>query len=219
MKKFLSLALVCVMMISAFALTSCEDTYKTVESFVMEQLENFGIIERTTITEEEWINAWNSENFTVASSSDELGISVLRAGDKFRIEMFGEIFYIEKVNGKDLIIMKQDGVWYSAESDIIGVAFWDESTLNDVVGLNFVEKFDEFEYDAEKQAYVYSEGQFIAELKFENGVLVDGIISSTEDNISSKIEISNVGTTTVDIPEHTPYEGSTIGGTGSTGSY
>lgn len=215
MKKILSLVLVCVMMISALILTSCQDTYKNVESFVKEQLENFGVITRTTITEEEWLNTWNSENFTVNSSGNGLIVNVLRSGDKFKMEMFGEIFYIEKVNGKDLMIMKQDGVWYSAETDIVGVGFWDESTLNDVVGLNFVEKFDEFEYDAEKQAYVYSEGQFVAELKFENGVLVDGIISSTEDNISSKIEISNVGTTTVDIPEYTPYEG-IIDGAGST---
>ena len=35
MKKILSLVLVCVMMISALILTSCQDTYKNVESFVI----------------------------------------------------------------------------------------------------------------------------------------------------------------------------------------
>lgn len=205
MKKILSLVLVCVMMISALILTSCQDTYKNVESFVKEQLENFGVIARTTITEEEWLNAWNSENFTVSSSNDEMTLGVLRSGNKFKINMFGEIFYIEKVAGKTLAIMKEGDAWYSMESAGIEASFWAESTLDDVVGLNFVEKFDEFEYDAEKQAYVYSEGQFIAELKFENGVLVDGIITSTQDDNSAKVVISNVGSTSVDIPEYTPY--------------
>ena len=218
MKKILSLVLVCVMMISALILTSCQDTYKNVESFVKEQLENFGVIARTTITEEEWLNAWNSDNFTVSSSNNEMTLGVLRSGNKFKIDMFGEIFYIEKVAGKTLAIMKEGDAWYSIESADIETSFWAESTLDDVVGLNFVEKFDEFEYDAEKQAYVYSEGQFVAELKFENGVLVDGIISSTQGNNDAKVEISNVGSTSVDIPEYTPYEG-TIGGAGSTGSY
>ena len=205
MKKILSLVLVCVMMISALILTSCQDTYKNVESFVKEQLENFGVITRTTITEEEWLNAWNSENFTVSSSNDEMTLGVLRSGNKFKINMFGEIFYIEKVAGKTLAIMKEGDAWYSMESAGIEASFWAESTLDDVVGLNFAEKFDEFEYDAEKQAYVYSEGQFVAELKFENCFLVDGIILSTLDNNNAKVVISNVGSTSVDIPEYTPY--------------
>ena len=209
MKKILSLSIIFVMIISSFALTSCDEAYKNVLGFVREQLENSGIIVRTTVTEEEWNNAMNSTNFTVIMESEDEYLEIVLEDTKMKVIIQGTTIYFEEIDDNRFMIMQlEDGTWASTENGLL----FEFLNLGEIIG-DF--HFDEFTYDAEKGAYIASYEEIVVEFKFENAVLVNGSIVTV--NAKQTYRITNGGTTVIDIPEYRPYDPETMGGIGSTG--
>lgn len=216
MKKILSLTLIFIMMISAFAFTSCDNPYGQAQSFLQEQLEDWGIIARNTITKDEWIKTLDSKNYTVELLLGGQSEKISKTETKYYKEYINtdgisESIYFEIVNDVGYIIAQQDGKWYSIE--------WDDPayrklTLEITIAnlLNY-DSYDEFVYDKSKKAYIFSGEKCNAELQFENGVLVYGKLEYL--GLNATLIVTDVGTTDIVIPEYTPYDGA--GGMGSTG--
>ena len=88
MKRFLSLALVAIMLLSTFMLASC-DLFDQAKDFVhgvfgIEDGEQSGV--RTTITREEWVALNNATNYTCRIYSSAMEIAVWAGDDAIRIE-------------------------------------------------------------------------------------------------------------------------------------
>ena len=200
MKKILSLTLVCIMMFSALALTSCDDVYKSAESFVKEKLEEWNVVKaRTTITREEWDAIVNTKNLTLILSSDENSMKYKISEYAIYINYSGQRVYYAKVDNKVLMIIQiETGTW-------IGGEFSDEwPTIELSTLLGDEEMFDSLIYDEARKVYTIEKDGAHGEFKFENGRLVEAVITSPDSE--DKITITKVGTTVVELPVYTPYE-------------
>ncbi len=200
MKKILSLTLVCIMMFSALALTSCDDVYKSAESFVKEKLEEWGVVEaRTTITREEWDALVNTKNLTLILSSDGNLMKYEISEYAIYINYSGQRVYYAKVDNKPLIIIQDEaGNW-------IGGEFSNEwPTLDMAALLGGEEMFDSLIYDEARKVYTIEKNGSHGEFKFENGRLIEAVITSPDS--ADKVTITKVGTTVVELPDYIPYE-------------
>ena len=200
MKKILSLSLICIMMFSALALTSCEDAYKSAESFVKEKLEEWGVVEaRTTITREEWNAILNTKNLTLILSSDGNSMKYEISECAIYINYSGQRVYYAKVDNKVLMIIQvETGTWVGGEFS----NEWPTIELSTLLGDE--EMFDSLIYDEARKVYTIEKDGAHGEFKFENGHLIEAVITSPDSE--DKITITKVGTTVVELPDYIPYE-------------
>lgn len=210
MKKILSLVLVCLMTISLLTLTSCQDTYKTVESFVKEQLEDWGFVTRYTITKDEWDANWHAKNFTLVMTRYGESQEFLKTETKVKGYLGDQLMYFDIIDGVGYMILEMEGKWYAAE---YGKPIWTDSTLLDSLDGDCYEIYDELVYNEDTQAYTWSDEELTAELKFVNGVLI--VAKFTDINTGETLTVSNVGTTEIDIPEYEIYDYTIHGEIGS----
>ena len=199
MKKILSLTLVCIMMFSALALTSCDDIMGMVESFIKNQGQTTDDSKnvRTTITKEEWMNNWASKNYTLQLDSDYMKMNVVATENAIKVSQdeISEICAI--IDDVIYSIEKIDGVWLASPYNFE----WPEMALIQVVEVVDPEiMFENLTYDETTKLYsAYdAETNFSVSFRFEDGLMVEGII-----NISGYIyiHITNVGKTTLELPE------------------
>ena len=199
MKKILSLALVCIMMFSALALTSCDDIMGMVESFIKNQgqITDDSKNVRTTITKEEWMDNWTSKNYTLQLDSDYMKMNVVATENAIKVSQddISEICAI--IDDVIYSIEKIDGVWLASPYNYE----WPEMALVRVVEVVDPETmFENLTYDETTKLYSAYDAEANASIsfRFEDGLMVDGII-----NIPGYIyiHITNVGKTTLELPE------------------
>ena len=226
MKKIISLALVTVMLV--FALASCDminkllgkEPEKTpVRTTITE--EEWKALETTTnFTAEGTMSSTMSrgEESQTSNSKGLLKQSDTAVYDKTEYlyedeePSVDESYYVEK-DGKSyyLVDMGSDLGWVAHEDNDIF------NTMLDVACGGEEIEFKDLVYDEEKKAYVYTLDEEdihgVISLYFEDGKLVKTVISATGDmgegedaihaEASQTIVFSNIGTTTVDLPEYT----------------
>ena len=205
MKRILSLALICIMLLSVLTLTSCQ-VYKTVDGFVKDKLQDWGVITRTTITREEWDANWYSNNFSVVyTHKDGFVEETLKTESSMKGYLGEQLIYFTTIDNTIYIVLEENGTWYAAEWGGTDLA---EYTLYDALDGDCYDIYDELKYDNSKQVYTWSDDELTAEFKFENGVLVNAVFEDVE--TGEKLTISNVGTTSFEIPEYTIYDPTTM---------
>lgn len=194
------------MLISVLTLTSCE-VYRNVEGFVKDKLQDWGVITRTTITREEWDANWYSNNFSVVyTHKDGFVEEILKTESSMKGYIGEQLIYFNTVDGVVYIIIQmEDGNWYAGEWGNEDLA---EYTLYDALDGDCYDIYDELKYDNSKQIYTWSDDELTAEFKFENGVLITAVFEDVE--TGEKLTVSNVGTTTIEIPEYTIYDPTTM---------
>ena len=205
MKRILSLALVCIMLLSVLTLTSCE-VYRNVEGFVKDKLQDWGVITRTTITREEWDANWYSNNFSVVyTHKDGFVEEILKTESSMKGYIGEQLIYFTTIDNTSYIVLEENGTWYAAEWGGRDLA---EYTLYDALDGECYDIYDELEYDNSRQVYTWSDDEVKLEFKFENGVLITAVFEDVE--TGEKLTISNVGTTSFEIPEYTIYDPTTM---------
>ena len=205
MKRILSLALICIMLLSVLTLTSCQ-VYKTVDGFVKDKLQDWGVITRTTITREEWDANWYSNNFSlVYTHKDGFVEEILKTESSMKGYMGEQLIYFTTIDNTCYIVLEENGTWYAAEWGGMDLA---EYILYDALDGDCYDIYDELEYDNSRQVYTWSDDELIAEFKFEDGALIIAVFENTK--TGEKLTISNVGTTSFEIPEYTIYDPTTM---------
>lgn len=209
MKKLLSLTLVALVLLTS--LVSCD--METAKGYLINFLEQFTTTPetqeefRTTITEEEWNATFQSANFTITvTARDEGGrIAVTDSAIIYEVNT-GEIsmgILVDVANECLLSETKAGWLAYymeglSAELEEIG------GITLEMIGLSPDEgSFAELVYNEETKAYTMSEEGSTGEFFFEDGLLAKGTISTGEGDYAQSYEITNVGTTVIEIPEYT----------------
>lgn len=206
MKRFLSLALVVIMLLSTLMLASC-DLFDQAKDFVhgifgVEDDEQNGV--RTTITREEWVALNNVTNYTCRIYSSAMEIAVWAGDDAIQIhysynfdEYMETVVIYEYATGNTLMETATGWIGYENLGDVEP----EDYPLNLVIP--FTEKmYDELVYDESDKSYVWSMGGESIKFYFEDGELVDTKVIAT-DSSDLGIEIKNIGTTVVEIPEYT----------------
>ena len=209
MKKVVSFILIIAMMTSVLALTSC-DLQSIIDMFGGM---GSGTPKRTTITEDEWDAVWTSKNFTLTQivgvvdmdgNRTEYQQTFMKTETAAKISIDGKVQgYFTYRDGKTYQALQYDGQWIYSETD---ESFMDY-TLEDM-GLNEVLTFDKFVYDEESKSYIFEQEGHTAQFFFEDGKLKNS-------DIAGYYQISNVGTTKIDLPkfrtEYEPEQGENIG--------
>lgn len=201
MKKFLSITIVAVMLLSTLMLTSCDAVMEMLQQYIPGLAPEV----RYTVTEAEWNAAANMENYTVK------GLSDLSSGTY----KFTKDGYYSNSDGQEKFYAFEGDTCYLLEKGANGmVATWAGSPKTHSIVKFWLSNLSlsELTYDEAKHAYVLSEeGEMLdvavkmeLEVRFENGVLVN-ITIKINDNILD-YAISDIGTTVVDIPEYTKEE-------------
>ena len=198
MKKLLSFTLVAVMLLSTLMLSSCDFLTNI---FNPSSNQDAG---RTTITEMEWLNAFNVTNYTMnVQMNGESIITVIAADTKGYINYSGSLnAYID--GEKQIYVMEYDGVYYGVMpegSSLDGLNF----ALSEV---NFgllpeIDNFSDLNYNADAKVYTYKDDSMLMELAFLDGKLVSiNAVSVNSSYYDIKLEVKNIGTTTLEIPEY-----------------
>ena len=162
----------------------------------------------TTVTKEQWDAFMANKNYTI--------IAELYDADGVLSETMSvivtETATCSTFSGMSVYTSLQDGVWYGImgeEGSYFGYPMEDyaeEITL----GLNLLGEYSDFDlwtYDAEKKAYYKAgdaEDDFVAYLYFEDGVF--SRLEAEEDGEKQIITVSEIGTTTVTLPEFEIYD-------------
>lgn len=203
MKRFLSIMLVVVMLLSTLMLTSC-DPIGSVKGFVNKILGREDVDDgpRTTITLEEWLATNELTNYTIAMDEGGLKITISVADNLAQIEYFYEE-YIDRT-----LIYDLDNQCSVTKSSIgwLGHKTLDLPDTEDIkMGETepFTEDiFLELTYDEADGSYYVEQYSSIWRYYFEDGRLVYAVATPTTD-IIAKTEIKNIGTTAIELPEYT----------------
>lgn len=202
MKKFLSLLLVAVMLLSTLMLSSC-DFLDTVGGFFGGLLggeENQEDNVRRTISEMEWRKIYSSKNFTLSGEFEDIKINLVMADDA------AEINY----NGINLLVdLKTGAIIGKNATGYVGGNF---GTTIESLGLNVTLgqtgilpeiEYNELVYSEETKSYSVTKEDVMIEFHFEEGNLVYALMLPTDVTESGKVEIKNIGTTVFELPEYT----------------
>lgn len=212
MKKFLSLALVCVMMLSIFALASCgnnttDTTKKTTEATepTTSTTTKQDNPTRYTVTEGEWDAMWSSTNFTLTSTVDEETSEILNTETAMAAYVNGQPQYFFDIIGETVYMVMQgeSGNWLGAE--VPEYSYLASATLATSLDESLAEVYDDLTYNEADKAYTWANGEYSAKYQFENGALVIAEFWTSES--TAPTTITNVGTTQVDVPEYTIFNG------------
>lgn len=203
MKKFLSLALACVMMLSVFALASCGNSATTTTSSTTTAKQEDTT--RYTVTKAEWDAMWSSTNFTLTSTVDGETSKMLKTETATAAYANGQPQYFFDIVGETVYMVMQDesGNWLGAENP----AYSDlaSATLAASLDESLAEVYDDLTYNEADKAYTWADGEYSAKYQFKNGALVIAEFWTSESTVPTTI--TNVGTTQVDVPEYTIFNG------------
>ena len=202
MKTFLSLTLVAIVLLSTLVFTSCD-----IESILgggVQITPNPEKEARTAITEMEWLKAFNINNYS---------LEIISGNEKYHYDITEKAFFGE-------LFEKQDGSFVSSEKVYLDVTngYQIEQTENGWVGSKieltgeeihemiamFVPEinFADLVYQEATKSYLYKNEEIIFDFYFEDGKIVRMEGMSTLPDDDSQIILSNVGTTTVELPEY-----------------
>ena len=207
MKRFLSLILVAIMLLSTFMLASC-DLFDQAKDFVhgvfgIEDGEQSGV--RTTITLEEWVALNDVTNYTYKMYSPEMEMAVWATDKAIKVYycykydgLQTEYTMIYDLPNNNMLVESFVG-WFGYQTEeIMGET---DYSLKNFVTFN-QEVFDQMVYDEDEKCYDFDIGGAILKFYFEDGVLVRTHLAS-DDLLNTVIEIGNIGTTVVEVPEYT----------------
>ena len=206
MRKLLSLLLVAVMLLSTLMLSSC-DFLDTVGGFFGGLFGGDETVEdniRRTITEMEWRKVYSAKNFTMYGEIDGERLNLTFAEGAMAINYHGIDALIDLNTGA---IIGKNGNGYvgidmgsntGIASDFIGMA---NLTLGQLEILPEFE-YSELVYNEESKSYSAKDERTLCEFHFEEGNLVYALMVPADVNEEGKIEIRNVGTTILEIPEY-----------------
>ena len=202
MKKFLSLTLVAIVLLSTLVFTSCD-----IESILgggVQITPNPEKEARAAITEMEWLKAFNINNYS---------LEIISGNEKYHYDItekafFGELFekkdgsfvssekvYLDITNGYQ--IEQTENGWVGSKIELTG------EEMHEMIAM-FVPKinFADLVYQEATKSYLYKNEDIIFDFYFENGKIVRMEGMSTLPDDDSQIILSNVGTTTVELPEY-----------------
>ena len=209
MKKLLSLTLVALVLLTS--LVSCD--METAKGYLINFLEQFTTTSetqkgfRTTITEEEWNAAFNSTNFTVEMVVGESGALIVVAGSAIKYEVnegeYSMSILVDVEN--ECMLSETKAGWLAFYMEGLSAELGESGSITlGMIGISPEEgSFAELIYNEETKSYTRSEGSVTAEFFFEDGLLAKGTITAGEGVYAQTYQISNVGTTVVEIPEYT----------------
>ena len=197
MKKLLSFTLVAVMLLSTLVLSSC-DLLDQAKDFVHGVL---GIEDdvRTTINEEEWKSAFDVTNYDLHVSSEGRHISIVVSDTVAYVDYLGMELYVDITKGT--IIGESNGIYYGITA--VNMIFGDADMSLGEIGYAFVpdaEVFDDLVYDEAAKVYTFKNETIEMEVAFHDGKLA--YLVATAVGYDMKVEIKNVGTTKVELPEY-----------------
>ena len=201
MKRLLSLILVAIMLLTTLMLTSC-DPIASVKGFVNKALgkEEETPEVRTTINEMEWRKTYSITNYTL--NAEVLGEKIAIASDDKVAAMsyYGMDFIIDLSTGCFIMEGAQGYMGATLGKDVFpitNIALGEMGLLPEIA-------FSELVYDEEIKAYTYKdeESMLLCEFRFENGKLVYALMLPIDVTEEGKIEVTNVGTTVVELPEY-----------------
>ena len=218
MKKILSLTLVAAMLLSTLLLTSC-NIEDLLSNFGFEGFETMGSYTtpaettpeettpaeppRYTITQEEWVAAINSSNFTITITTTDSAIRetvylITEDAMEAKLDGVSEMYYT-KVGEQfyTLYQPEEGGAWIAIEGGPEGSV-----SISRFVGISEDYFAEYLKYNEASKSYIYEEDDEKVEFSFENGKLVK--MTLVEESYSYVIE--NAGTTTVTLPEYTIYQ-------------
>ena len=209
MKRFLSLTLVVIMLLTTLMLTSC-DPIAEAKGLINKVLGREEKEVRYTVTADEWAKVASINDFTATMSESYDGATVNitmavtpdaakvvmeyhTAGGNMDVEMYWDI--------KEGYAIQPDGngnwVGYETSEDILeemGInAFVSEINFSDLV------------YEEATKSYLYEdkEEDTLYNFYFENGNLVRLTATSLDPEYPATATIDNFGKTTVTLPEYT----------------
>lgn len=231
MKKIVSILLVLCMSISVIAmLSSCNkhehtwdegkittpatanaDGVKTYTCTECGETKTEAIKFVTTITKDQWVANLNSKNWTYSGDNGNNQIMTMKITEN---AMQATITSATEETANYYVTIK-DGQCYSVvklENEYYGMpTVAEESFINSSLAKIMLEEtdaaaigayYDRLTYDQTKKAYILNDEEHDienAEFYFENGILVKVVTDG------DAVMISNIGTTTVTVPEFTPY--------------
>lgn len=204
MKRFLSLALVAIMLLSTLMLTSC-DPIGQITGFINGLIVKDGEVP-PSITLYQWTSCNEITNFTLTiNEGDGYGATLLVSESAAKIDLkLGD--YLSQNIIVDLdndCLIRNSCVGYLGYCGI-GYIDPEELTLHSIAQFT-KEDFEKLVYDAENKCHYIDENGTRGYFYFENGKLVRLSIAILEDDGTSfeYATVSNIGTTVVDIPEYT----------------
>ena len=198
MKKFLSLTLVAVMLLSTLMLSSCDFINKT-KDFVHGV---FGIGDdvRTTISEEEWNNALNVDKFTLIVHQGKYDNHILMDGKVIEIiettAYYSQSMIIDLENG--CLVQETSNGWVGYQANM---TYYEEINLGNLGYVPDV-NFSELVYNEETKAYTYENDSKSFSARFEDGNLVYAELRYKSSYTESWVEIKDIGTTVVNLPKY-----------------
>ena len=208
MKRFLSLTIVAIMLLSTLMLTSC-DFINQAKDFA-HNLFGIGDDVRYTITEDEWNKVGSIDNFTMTMSEEygnyTINISMEYTTDAAKICMGYvtsggnmDVEYYFDIKAGCLVEPDGMGNWIGYEGNESGIA---DLGLNEFIS---EVNFSDLAYDEATKSYIYDdkEDKTIYNFYFENGSLIRLVATSTDPEYPGKATIDKIGTTTVTLPEYT----------------
>ena len=204
MKRFLSLTLVAIMLLTTLMLTSC-DLLNQAKDYV------HGLIgietTRYTITEEEWNNLPVIDNMCLEMTINYSGMyqsaicDITKEAAKVTMKVkqgsttYEQSRYLDFV--ADYSVFEEvPGEWVGtkgADFDLI-----DLSTISEEI------EYSKLVYNEDTKEYTYydKEENMDATLRFENGKLVSMIVKTIDLEYDVEVKVTNIGTTTVELPSY-----------------
>ena len=200
MKKFLSLTLVAIMLLSTLMLTSC-DPVESVKGFFNKALgkEEVKNEARTTITEIEWRQALKITNFTLKIESDGMQMGMAVADTVIDYNYLGLKFIKDVKTG--VIVAESDGVYYGGNLGDDIMPFGDDFSLGEI-GYFYGIDFEDLKYNEDAGVYTAEDESSLFEFHFKDGKLDYSVMLPSDPKESGKMEVTNVGTTVVKMPEY-----------------
>ena len=198
MKRFLSLSLVVVMLLSTVMLSSCDFLNKA-KDFVHGV---FGIGDdvRTTITAEEWDNALNVDNFTLIAHQGKYDDRILKDGKAIKLiettAFYSQSMMIDLENG--CIVQETANGWVGYQTSTIS---YEEINLGNLGYIPDVD-FSELVYNEETKTYSSEKDSKTFSARFEDGRLVYAELNYNYSYTDRWVEIKNIGTTVVNLPAY-----------------
>ena len=202
MRKLLSLTLMAVILLSMLMLTSC-DAIKDLFGIGGEEPP---VQKRTTITEIEWRKVYASKNYTLMVDADgikfDLAVTDTAADIYADIGLGGQSIKldakIDLTNGA-LITNSESGYMGAViGQELIGET---ELTLGEIGILPEIE-YSDLAYNEETKTYNGKNETMMYEFRFEEGNLIYALFIPVDVDEKGQIELSNVGTTFVELPEY-----------------
>ena len=197
MKKFLSLMLVAIMLLTTILLTSC-DLFGT-ETTTTTQKQDPPKEARTTVSEEEWNKMKDLTNFTFVMRQGELSATYAIADTKVYIDYLGAKAIVDT---QAKLMLNESSIGWLAATLPDDVVEQYKFTLGSFSMIS-IPDYEEMVYDEESKAYVEDYQYAIVKFHFENGVLSYIKYDMTTDAEVAYIEVKDIGKTTT--PQYGSY--------------